>query len=219
MKLTEMLAIVEEMVILEKDLPAIKVRLEEAHRVYNKASIGAERAKTLHAFQAVQEEQTSAFNKHRELMERLPPRATCPDADIVLSVAQSNVRVKNMEASLVTLEAELATELAKPNPNAWKRSVARESAIIVDIRKQIEVCQELIPAFKKSNASIHNLWTKMVALEAFDEELALFREGKGPVPVAVQARMAAERREFEKGCIPYEPPADLGAVFQAMRSR
>jgi hypothetical protein len=59
----------------------------------------------------------------------------------------------------------------------------------------------------------------MVALEAFDEELALFREGKGAAPAAVLARMAAERREFEKGCIPYEPPADLGAVFQAMRSR
>lgn len=219
MKLTEMLAIVEEMVTLEKDLPAIKLRLEEAHRVYTKAPIGAERAKTLHAFQAVQEEQTAAFNKHRELMERLPPRETCTNADIILSVAQSNVRVKNMEASLVTLEAELTAELAKPNPNAWKRSVARESAIIVDIRKQIEVCQELIPSFKKSNASIHSLWTKMVALEAFDEELVLFREGKGPAPAAVLARMAAERREFEKGCIPYNPPADLGAVFQTMRSR
>ena len=97
--------------------------------------------------------------------------------------------------------------------------MATESATIVEIRSQIEVCEGLIPKLKKSNANIHSLWTKMVNLETFDEEWTLYKVGKGPLPASLAARMAAQRQELEKGCIPYEPPADLGAIFNAMRQR
>ena len=219
MKLTEMLAIIEEMVTLEKDFPLFKARVEEGQRLADKAAIGAEKVKATAALRAMQEKQTAAFDKHRALRESLPPPEACPDSDIIMNIAQSNVRVKRVEETLVDLQKELATELAKPNPNSWKRTVAKESATIVEIRSQIEVCEGLIPKLKKSNANIHSLWTKMVNLETFDEEWTLYKAGKGPLPASLAARMAAQRQELEKGCIPYEPPADLGAIFNAMRQR
>ena len=214
MKLTAMLAIVEEIVTLEKDRSMFVARIVEAQRLADKASIGAERAKANAALRTIQEEQTAALDKHKELQESLPPST---DSAIILSVAQSNVRVKRVTETLADLAKELATELAKPDPNAWKRKVARESATILEIRSQIEICEELIPKLKKSNASILNLWSKMVDLEQFDEDWALYKEGKGPLPASLAARLADQRRELEKGCIPYEPPADLGAIFNAMR--
>ena len=217
MKLTEMLAIVEEIVTLENDFPLLKARIEEAQRLCGKAPIGAERAKANLALYAIQDEQTVAFDKHKELNDSLPPREECPDAAIIMKVARSNVRVKRIEMTLADLQKELAEELAKPNPNSWKRTVAKESAAIVEMRNHIEVCEDLIPKLKKSNISIHTLWTKMVDLEKFDEDWALYKEGKGPLPASLVARMDAQRRELEKGCIPYEPPADLGAIFNSMR--
>ena len=217
MKLTEMLAMVEKIVTLEKDFPLLKAQIEEAQRLYDKAPIGAERAKTLNALRTVQEEQTAAFDKHKELNDSLPPREECPDAEIIMKVARSTVRIKRVEEAVASLQEELAAELAKPNPHSWKRTVAKESATILEIRKQIEVCEDLIPILKKSNVGIHSLWTKMVDLEKFDEDWALYKEGKGPLPASLAARMDAQRQELEKGCIPYEPPADLGAIFNAMR--
>ena len=213
MKLTVMLAITEEIVTLEKDRSMFVARIVEAQRLADKASIGAERAKANAALRTIQEEQTAALEKHKELQESLPPS---PDAAIILSVAQSNVRVKRVTETLADLAKELAAELAKPDPNAWKRKVARESPAIVEIRSQIEICEDLIPKLKKSNASILGLWSKMVDLEQFDEDWALYKEGKGPLPASLAARLAAQRRELEKGCVPYTPTRSWAEIYAGM---
>jgi len=216
MKLSDMLATVEAIVRIEKEQPALKERIEDAKRAYDKAGIGAARVAATRALRAVQQEQDDALTKHRELNESLPPRAEIPHASIILSVAQSKVQIARVEETLAALEKDLAEELAKPNPNAWKRTVAKESAMVIGIRAGIETCQELLPVIKKSRASLYALFQQMVNREQLETEYNLFVANKGPAPIMVIERMAAQRREFEKGCVPFTPTKSWSEIYRAM---